>query len=68
MVPDEYLELNMLLGCDILAQARYSIDARRKVMIWGDALYVLNFIQPKLGKVSKVAIEPADLSQPQKQF
>ena len=45
VVPDEYIGMEVLLGCDILGHDKYSVDARRRIMVWGGAPYVVIFIQ-----------------------
>ena len=68
VVPDEYLTVDLLLGCDLLSQERYSIDARRRVMMWGGAPYVVNYLQRQKNQVDRVQLDPSDLFRPEETF
>ena len=39
VVPDSYLNSNLLLGCDIISRSSLTWNYRNKVMIWGGAPY-----------------------------
>ncbi len=54
VVPNKYLEADILLGCDLLGQTTLVWDNKQGLMIWGDTPYMVNQMKRKQKKVSKV--------------
>ena len=54
VVPNKYLEADILLGCDLLGQATVTWDNKRGIMFWDDTPYVVNQTKRNIKKVSKV--------------
>ncbi len=59
-----YLSADILRGCDALGQAQLAWDGKRRVMLWGNAPYVVNHIPRQINKVERVKPDPPDLSEP----
>ena len=58
VVPDNYLNTELLLGCDILCDAPLIWNHREQLLIWGKEQYPLYYIKPKRGKVERVTQVP----------
>ncbi len=43
-LPDHYLSVDLLLGCDVLCQAPLSWDCSKDVMLWGNAPYIVHHV------------------------
>ena len=56
VVPDMYLQTDVLLGCDILNQAQFHWDGKRKRLVWGDVPYIVGYVRRKKGTVTKVKV------------
>ena len=57
VVPDSYLETDMLLGLDVLNKASFKWDAKGQTVVWGDTTYPVRSIPQskiKLGSNKKI--------------
>ena len=63
VVPDSYISVDLLLGCDILNQAKFCWDATNNVMVWGDASYIVHHISRNKKNVCRVREDPVTLKE-----
>lgn len=61
VVPDTYVSVDVLLGCDVLNQAKFCWDPHNKVMSWGGASYVVSHISRNKKNVCHVQEDPVTL-------
>ncbi len=54
VVPDSYLDSDVLLGCDVLGQASLTWNQSNRLMLWGNATYPVSRVTKKPGKVERV--------------
>ncbi len=54
VVPDSYLDSDLLLGCDVLGQASLTWNQSNHLMLWGNATYPVLRVAKKPGKVERV--------------
>ncbi len=45
VIPDEYLQIDLLLGCDNLGQATMTWCHAKRLLVWGGTLYVVNLVR-----------------------
>ncbi|XP_076069574.1 uncharacterized protein LOC143041505 [Oratosquilla oratoria] len=62
IVPDSYLATDILLGCDILNQANYHWNARKRTLCWGKVSYPFNTVKSQRGEVRQVRESPITLN------
>ncbi len=58
VVPDHYLSVDLLLGCDVLFQAPLSWDCSKNVMLWGSALFIVHHVKRQKGKEERIQSAP----------
>jgi len=58
VVPDHYLNADLLLGCDVLGQAPLTWDGRKRAMLWGNVPYIIHHIKKQRGKVERIKHVP----------
>lgn len=58
VVPDNYLNADLLLGCDVLGQAPVTWDVRKRVIMWGNAPYIVHHVKRQRGKVERIQCAP----------
>ncbi len=68
VVPNTYLAADMLLGCDVLGQAPLIWNGKKRVLMWGNTPYVVNYIPKQKSRVSRVKLDPVEISKPSKTF
>ncbi len=54
VVPDNYLDSDLLLGCDVLGQASLTWNQSNCLMLWGNATYPMLRVAKKPGKAERV--------------
>lgn len=54
VVPDHYLNADLLLGCDILNQSSYLMDQPNKVFYWGQAPYAVKVTRKSKHEIKRV--------------
>ncbi len=54
VVPNRYLDAELLLGTDILGRASFQWKGNSDIIIWGDATYVVGHVKRQKGKVEKI--------------
>ena len=63
VVPDSYLQRDLLLGCEIIQRSNLTWNAREKVMIWGGASYHVSHIRTTRARVQRVCLPPPKVTQ-----
>ena len=63
VVPNSYLDADLLLGVDVLAKAPFHWNGQKNIIVWGDTPYVINHIKKQKGKVERVRIIPSTTTQ-----
>ena len=58
IVPNSYLDTDVLLGCDILYQYPFYADLKAKVFHWGLAPYHMRIVKKKRGSVRRMTTLP----------
>ncbi len=56
VIPDEYLQTDLLLGCDILGQATMTWCHAKRLLVWGGTPYVVNLVRKHHRQVEKVRV------------
>ncbi len=63
VVPNSYLDADLLLGTDVLSRAPFIWDGNKNLLVWGNASYVISHIRRQRGKVERVRGTPLTLNQ-----
>ncbi len=63
VVPNSYLDADLLLGTDVLSRAPFTWNGNKNIIVWGNALYVISHIERQRGKVERVRVTPLALNQ-----
>ncbi len=63
VVPNSYLDADLLLGADVLSRAPFTWDGNKNIIIWGNSSYVISHIRRQRGKVERVRTTPLILNQ-----
>ncbi len=63
LVPNSYLDADLLLGTDVLSRKPFTWNGERNIMVWGNAPYVISHIKRQKGKVERVRDTPITLDQ-----
>ena len=63
VVPNNYLDADLLLGTDLLHKAPFTWDGRNNLLSWGNVTYVINHIRRQKGKVERVTVIPPPVGQ-----
>ncbi len=58
VVPNSYLDADVLLGTDILSQAPFQWNGKTNTVKWGKTTYLVNHIKRQKGKVERVREVP----------
>ena len=58
VVPDSYLQRDLLLGCDIIHRSSLTWNPREKMMIWGGTAYHVSHIRTTQTNVQRVCLSP----------
>ncbi len=56
VIPDHYLQTDMLLGCDILGQATLTWQHTKGLLVWGGTPYVVNLVKKCHRQVERVRV------------
>ncbi len=54
--PDEYLQTDLLLGCDLLGQATMTWSHAKRLLIWEGTPYVVNLVRKHHRQVERVRV------------
>ncbi len=63
VVPNNYIDADVLLGMDILARAPFHWNGKANIIYWGDVPYTINRIRRQKGRVERVQAIPNPLDQ-----
>ncbi len=63
VVPNSYLDADLLLGTDVLSRAPFTWNGNKNLIVWGNASYVISHIRRQKGKVERVRATPLNLNQ-----
>ncbi len=63
LVPNSYLDADLLLGTGVLSRAPFTWNGERNIMVWGNASYVISHIKRQRGEVERVRATPITLDQ-----
>ncbi len=63
VVPNSYLDADLLLGTDIVSRTPFTWDGNKNIIIWGNTSYVISHIRRQRGKVERVRANPLTLNQ-----
>ncbi len=55
VVPDHYLNSDLLLGCDVLGQATMTWCHSKRLLVWGGTPYVVNLVRKHRRQVERVS-------------
>lgn len=58
VVPNRYLDAELLLGTDILGKSPFQWDGKADLIIWGGATYVVGHVKRQRGKVERIREVP----------
>ncbi len=56
VIPDTYLQTDLLLGCDILGQATLTWQHTKGLLVWGGTPYVVNMVRKHHRQVERVRV------------
>ncbi len=54
VVPNSYLDANLLLSTDVLSRAPFTWDGNKNIIVWGNAPYVIRHIKRQGSKIERV--------------
>ncbi len=63
VVPNSYLDAELLLGTDVLSRTPFTWDGSKNIIVWGNTSYVISHIRRQRGKVERVRAAPLTLNQ-----
>ncbi len=63
VVPNSYLDADLLLGTDVLSRAPFTWNGNKNIIVWGNTSYVISHIRRQRGKVERVRATPLNLNQ-----
>ncbi len=63
VVPNSYLDADLLLGTDVLSRTPFTWDGNKNIIVWVNYFYVISHIRRQRGKVERVRAIPLTLSQ-----
>lgn len=63
VVPNNYIDADVLVGMDILARAPFYWNGKANILYWGDAPYTINHVRRQKGRVERVQAIPHPLDQ-----
>ncbi len=63
VVPNSYLDADLLLGADVLSRTPFTWDGSKNIIVWGKSSYVISHIRRQRGKVERVRATPLTLNQ-----
>ncbi len=63
VVPNSYLDADLLLGTAVLSRAPFTWDGNKNIIVWGNSSYVISHIRRQRGKVERVRAIPLTLNQ-----
>ncbi len=66
VVLDTYLTADMVFGCDVLGQALLIWNRKKRVLKLRNTRYVVNHIPKQNSRVSRVKLDPVEISKPSK--
>lgn len=58
VVPDNYIENDILLGCDVLGQAPMTWNHKQGTLVWGGTLHPIRYVAKRHSEVERVRIVP----------
>lgn len=62
VVPNGYLDADLLLGADVLARAPFHWNGKTNIIVWGNTPYVISHIKRQKGKVERIRVIPPNLT------
>lgn len=65
VVPNSYLDADILLGTDLISQASFKWNSKHNTVEWGGTTYLVNHIKRQRGKVERIRVMPPPLSNQQ---
>ncbi len=63
VVPNSYLDADLLLGTDVLSRTPFTLDGNKNIILWGNTSYVISHIRRQRGKVESVRATPTNTNQ-----
>ncbi len=63
VVPNSYLDADLLLGTDLLSRAPFTWNGNKNLIVWGNASYGISHIRRQRGKVERARATPLTLNQ-----
>ncbi len=63
VVPNSYLDADLLIGTDVLSRAPFPWNGNENIIVWGNTSYVISHIKRQRGKVERVKATPLTLNQ-----
>ncbi len=63
VVPNRYLDAQLLLGTDILGEASFQWNGKSNIIVWGNASYVIGHIRKQKGRVERIQRIPPSVTQ-----
>ena len=65
VVPNSYLDADILLGTDLISQASFKWNSKNNTVEWGNTTYLVNHIKRQRGKVERIRVMPPPLTNQQ---
>ncbi len=62
VLPNSYLDADLLLGPDVLSRAPFTWNGNKNTIVWRNTSYVINHIRRQRGKVERVRATPLALN------
>ncbi len=63
VVPNSYLDADLLLRTDVLSRTPFTWDGNKNIIVWGNSSYFISHIRRQRGKVERVTAIPLTLNQ-----
>ncbi len=63
VVPNSYLDADLLLGTDVLSRTPFTWDGNKNIIVWGNTSNIIIHIRRQRGKVGRVRATPLTQNQ-----
>ncbi len=63
VVPNSYMDVDLLLGTDVLSRAPFTWNGNKNIIVWKNAPCVISHIKRQISKVERVRATPLALDQ-----
>ncbi len=63
VVPNSYLDADLLLGIDVISRTPFTWDGNKNIILWGNTSHVISHIKRQRGNVERVRATPLTLNQ-----